>query len=485
MQSDRLQQDAAPTLLAKGLGICHAVQFYENEEFLLDKVADYVSEGLRVGERVYAIVTRAHRDALLARIPESQQALATGQLTLVDAREMLASFVTDGMPDRDSFRNVLARLLTEDAPRRFGPTRLFGEMVDVLWREESSNAAIRLEELWNESVREYGFSLLCGYDIGRFRHAGDGESFMDVCRNHSHVLPTESYTQLDDSQSRLRQISRLQHRALALETELQKKEELEMALRNALAERTQAEQDLRASLEREQAARAKAEASDAFKEMFLGVLGHDLLNPLHTILTTARLMTMRQELPAASQTRIDRIVSSGTRMQRMIEQIHDMTRDRLAAGIPVAREREYELTPLVSKIVAEIRTVHPGHVVEFVSEGACKAKVDCDRFEQVVSNLLDNAVVHGDPEKPIRIALCSSTDQVYLSVHNYGSPIDPSLIPLLFDPFKYGRKARGGSAGLGLGLYISERIVGAHGGRIEVDSTRETGTRFGVILPVG
>jgi len=135
-------------------------------------------------------------------------------------------------------------------------------------------------------------------------------------------------------------------------------------------------------VKREQQARALAEASDAFKEVFLGILGHDLRNPLNTVLTTARLMTLRRELPADGQKKVDRIVSSVVRMQRMIEQLMDVTRARLTAGIPVKlSDHEPELLPFVSKIVDEIRVAHPARTIDLKSEGSCRTRIDGDRFE--------------------------------------------------------------------------------------------------------
>jgi hypothetical protein len=107
--------------------------------------------------------------------------------------------------------------------------------------------------------------------------------------------------------------------------------------------------------------------------------------------------------------------------------------------------------------------------------------VDGDRFEQVISNLLGNAVAHGD-ERPIRVSIRARGGHARIVVHNYGKAIAPAFMPMLFDPFQRERpEAR--SEGLGLGLYISERIVAAHGGTIDVESTAESGTRFEVTVP--
>jgi signal transduction histidine kinase len=109
-----------------------------------------------------------------------------------------------------------------------------------------------------------------------------------------------------------------------------------MRVRHGNRERARAEEELRDCVQREKKAREQAEASDSFKEMFLGILGYDLRNPLNTVLTTARLMTMRGELPPDSHKRLERVIVTGVRMERMIEQLLDLARARPASGIPSA-----------------------------------------------------------------------------------------------------------------------------------------------------
>jgi len=363
-----------------------------------------------------------------------------------------------------------------------GRLRAYGEMVDVLWRDGNSRAAIRLEELWNEAGKEHSFSLLCAYRMGNFYKEGDAARFLEVCRNHTHVIPTESFSRLDDASARLREITLLQQRALALESEIEHRKELEKALRDALRERSHVEEELRASVKREKKAREQAEASDTFKEMFLAMLGHDLRNPLNTILMTARLMIMRHELPAGSEKRALRVISSGERMHRMIAQILDVTRARLGEGIPVTPDQVCDISVVVAKIVEEVRAGNPSRTIDLRVESPCIAGIDCDRFEQVVSNLLGNAVAHGAPEKPVCVTVSSRGNMASVAVHNEGTPIDPAFLPTLFDPFQRGRPNHG-SDGLGLGLYISEKIVRAHGGEIRVESSSDLGTQFEAIIP--
>ena len=142
--------------------------------------------------------------------------------------------------------------------------------------------------------------------------------------------------------------------------------------------------------------------NDDFKETFVGVLGHDLRSPLDTILTTSRILTMRPDTPDDIRKRLERVTVSGVRMQRMIEQLLDLTRARLTAGIPVRLTAEpIDLEAPVARIVEEVRAAHPHIAVHIASDGECRVRIDPDRFEQVVSNLLGNAVTHGDTAKPI------------------------------------------------------------------------------------
>ncbi|HKO91251.1 MAG TPA: MEDS domain-containing protein [Polyangiaceae bacterium] len=468
----------------------HAVQFYDDEAYLFEMVGCFISDGLERGERALIIAGPAHTKGILERLEADllAAALADGQLMLVDAETLLSEFMRAGMPDVALFQAALARVIGAPPVQPGSQLRAFGEMVDLLSRAGNVRGALRLEQLWNDSVEVYELSLLCAYAARSFHREGDSDEFLDVCRSHTHVLPTESFTRLDDADARSREISLLQQRARALEGEVRSRKRVEESLRHALEQRRRAEAELRAALEREREVLSVLRANDAFKEVFMGMLGHDLRNPLNTILTTARLMTLRAELAPDSQKRLERVVGNGVRMQRMIEQILDMTRDRLATGIGIVRSPARDLVPLVSRSVEEIRLLHPRSNIELFAAGPCLASVDADRFEQVVSNLLGNAATHGDSNRPItvrvsEVSVAGIGPAISLSVRNYGVPIAPGFLPLLFDPFRRDRKPEGRSEGLGLGLYISERIVRAHGGAMLVTSCALDGTRFEAIFP--
>ncbi|MDB4951523.1 MAG: sensor histidine kinase [Gemmatimonadetes bacterium] len=209
----------------------HAVQFYEDDAFLMDALAEFVARGLDAGRPVLVIATEAHREALAgdlaARGVEVARTRVSGQLTLLDAREVLDRFMVGGLPDEARFRGVVGEALDRALRVREGATvSAFGEMVDLLWKDGNPEGAIRLEALWNELAASYSFSLLCGYAIGNFGRAGDTEAFARICGQHDHVVPTERYTRLDEDE-RLRGITALEQRAQALEGELAYQRELE------------------------------------------------------------------------------------------------------------------------------------------------------------------------------------------------------------------------------------------------------------------
>jgi signal transduction histidine kinase len=227
----------------------------------------------------------------------------------------------------------------------------------------------------------------------------------------------------------------------------------------------------------------RVEASDAVKDLFLAIVGHDLRGPLSTVLASARVLSEQPELPASARQGVQRILRSGERMRRLVDQLLDAASARQPGGIPVTLGAERDLRPLVARIVDEVRASHPERAILQRDEGPATARFDADRIEQVVSNLLQNAVVHGDPERPILIWVEADEATARLCVHNHGTPIPPEFMRLLFDPFQRARGKREGAAGLGLGLYIAERIMSAHGGAMSVTSTDVAGTRFEATLP--
>ncbi len=217
------------------------------------------------------------------------------------------------------------------------------------------------------------------------------------------------------------------------------------------------------------------------RERVMGVLGHDLRNPLSAI-AMAALRLVRHGLSPLQQELVTLVQGSVARMRRMISDLLDFSRVRAGGELPVARQPNVALRSICADVVAELALAHPERriVAHFAGDGV--GAFDPDRLAQVLSNLIGNAVEHGGRETPIEVRLGETIDAVELSVHNGGRPIlDSSERERLFEPFRRGVEASEG--GVGLGLFIVEHVVRAHGGRVELTSSAEAGTTFRIILP--
>lgn len=224
-----------------------------------------------------------------------------------------------------------------------------------------------------------------------------------------------------------------------------------------------------------------------FSEMFIGILGHDLRNPLSAIMTAAHLLEGRVEGRADSDkitTPVRRIASSADRMERMISQLLDFTRIRLGRGLPLHRSR-VDLGALCRSIIEELAPVQ-NRDIQLTVRGDPIGAWDGDRLLQLVSNLTANACQHGAPGTSVAILVDGSDPAtVRVSVENRGC-IPEELLPVIFEPLRYSGEQRTrtkGSSGLGLGLYITQQVAVAHGGSIRVESPGGLSTRFVVELP--
>jgi signal transduction histidine kinase len=217
-----------------------------------------------------------------------------------------------------------------------------------------------------------------------------------------------------------------------------------------------------------------------FSEMFVGILGHDLRNPLSAITTAASLLARRAETDKVSRPAA-RILSSAGRMARMIDQLLDFTRIRLGQGLPLSRS-ENDLAEVCRMAIDEVDGAGEG--VDLRVRENTVGSWDGDRLMQLVSNLVGNALAHGAGTAPVQvIADGHSAEEVVLEVKNAGA-IAPAVLPIIFEPFRSGKdRKEDQSSGLGLGLYITRQIVFAHSGSIEARSTQEEGTCFTVRLP--
>jgi len=253
--------------------------------------------------------------------------------------------------------------------------------------------------------------------------------------------------------------------------------------RELLLQRRQAE-DLAAQHARDQqelaAARAEAEDRALFAEQLVGVVSHDIRNPLSVIHMSAALLErgVSAELQGQAIARVSRAVR---RVQHLIGDLLDFAQARLGDGLRMDK-RECDLHAAIADSVSELAVAFPGHQLrhEWAGEGRCVA--DADRIVQAIGNLVANAASHGDAARPITVHSAGVGGRFRVSVHNEGRAIPAELLPRLFEPMVRGAEA-GAPKGVGLGLYIVREIARAHGGAVDVQSSAGAGTTFALEWP--
>ena len=215
---------------------------------------------------------------------------------------------------------------------------------------------------------------------------------------------------------------------------------------------------------------------------FVAILGHDLRNPLNAVLMAARRLK-QADLADRWARSVEYVISGAKRMTRLVDQLLDLARARQAGGIPVKARPGTELGEIVRLAVDELRTANPRADIAVYSDEPIHGAWDPDRLAQVVSNLVGNAIAHGWGRVDVRVRRVAS--DAVLEVRNDGPSIPADALSRIFEAFHRlsDGDAVGRPGGLGLGLFIAERIVAAHGGRIDVRSSDADGTTFAVTLP--
>jgi PAS domain S-box-containing protein len=234
--------------------------------------------------------------------------------------------------------------------------------------------------------------------------------------------------------------------------------------------------------EEERRAKEEARYRAEQEQQFLGVVSHDLRNPLQSISLGARtLQRLERPSPEVLMRTATRIGMSADTMGRMISDLLDFTRGRLGGGLPLERQPN-DLVLLCREVIGEFTVTHPSQDILLEGDAQCEGWWDGPRMRQVLSNLLSNALRHAREGSAVRVGARELEAVVELSVSNEGAPIPSELLPVLFEPFRRGSSKFRPSGSLGLGLYIVNQVVVGHGGKVQV-ATGEVGTTFTVRLP--
>jgi excisionase family DNA binding protein len=438
----------------------HIVQFYESDAFLLQAVRDHVGKALRAGDGAIVIATGDHGAGIDEHLATAgidvDDARARGQYVALDAADTLAQFMVDGQPDAARFDAVVGTLMRRMSAT-YGNVRAFGEMVAILALAGNHAGATRLEALWNDLATQQTFSLLCAYPMDRLDGEAAGQMIGEVCGQHASVIAAESYAGLTSPDDQQRAIARLQQKAASLEAEIAERQRVEQALRDAIRVRDE----------------------------FLSIASHELRTPLTTVRALSQLMLRRLDKhgeidPPAGERAFRQISDQAGKLTRLVEQLLDVS--RLEAGkLSLATERT-DLRDLIERVVAEAG-VRTSQRIDVRAPEAVEAEVDPLRIDQMLTNLLDNAIRYSDEDQPIEVELARLPGgQVEIAIRDRGPGIPEASREGIFDRYYQGDKTSR-QRGIGLGLYLCRQIAELHGGQIDADYPEDGGTRFVIRLP--
>ena len=234
-----------------------------------------------------------------------------------------------------------------------------------------------------------------------------------------------------------------------------------------------------------EAKRLQAEAKDraVFAEQMIGIVSHDLKNPLSTISMGAALLG-RGEVSANQQRTLGRITRAVERANRLIFELLDFTQARLGTGLPVTLQ-PIDLHAVLAEAIEDLAMAYPGRSLVHERSGVGVCVADGHRLAQLAGNLVANAMAYGSPERPVTVRSEIGADSFSISVHNHGPAIPAEAQSGLFQPMTRGTNVSASSRSVGLGLYIVSEIARAHRGQAMVESAPEVGTTFRAVFPRG
>jgi signal transduction histidine kinase len=505
-----------PDDILESAGTGHFVQFYEEASSLVATVAEFIGAGLDTGQAAIVIATEEHVDAFVQCLAshgfDVDAARGQGDLILLDAGEMLSRFMVDGTPDAKrfdaTFGPVIERTIRGDLRV---PLRMYGEMVDVLWKDGDTDAAIRVEELWNDLGTRHAFSLLCAYSMGNFYRAGDAQRFQEICSRHTHVIPTDGHMRAS-GEGRLAEIGRLQQRERSLKAEIAERELLERRLREVLAANRRSETILRqrerelrlaladreALLERERSARADAEHARAradeannAKSEFLAAMSHELRTPLNAIAGYVQLVELGIHGPVteAQRTALARVQRSQQHLLSLINDVLNFA--KLEAGRIEYRLEDVSLAEAIADVACMVEPQIAAKGLEYAVHATRDAvRADREKLQQILLNLLSNAIKFTDRGGRVAVEVCGRDDAkpgiVSLRVADTGCGIPIDKREVIFDPFvQVSARLIRANEGTGLGLAISRELARGMSGDLRVDGEEGSGSIFTLTLPAG
>ena len=448
----------------------HTVQFYQDPEFLGRSVANFLIEGLAAGQPAMVIATdtnrRAIADYLADREFDSDELERQGRYLALDSRDVLPRFAHAGILDPSAFHSVVGGMI-DDILRIAGgvQVRIYGEMVDLLWREGRHEATLDLEKYWNALAETHSFALMCAYRMDGFHQPGQRESFERVCAQHSRVLPDESYPRQDSEDLRMRTIARLQQGAGTLERQSSRDRDLEVALLQAQAQRQEA------LLLLGQARRVRDD--------LLAFAGEELSTPLKVL--NMQLLGVLQAAEQGRQAlsadwlryRIGHAADDIRQMSLLLDGLADVA--RLATGGESLQAESGCLAEILGEIAA--RFGQRARMCELTLDvQPTPGRWDRGRLSRLISPLLANAAGGDAPIRTglsakVHVALASTPDAASISI--VAERVGDSA-----DNLEYERRAL-----TKLQWWIADQLARAMGGQLAQGKRPGEPLRYSITLP--
>jgi signal transduction histidine kinase len=455
----------------------HLVQFYESEDYLLFMLSQFVTTTLTNDEAGIVVVTQDHLERLESILRTNgidvERCKESGQFTPVSTSGIMPKFMIAGEPDPVLFRELFGTLI-QNIRDEWPSVRIFGEMVALTAELNYATATVDLENLWNELLAEHDFSLCCAYPIQTFRDSETAGMLQEICEQHSAVFPAESYSSLASDSERFREVAMLQQKATQLEFEVQ--------------ERARAQQQLSEALEAERTARQEAEAALRIRDEFVSIAAHELKTPLTSLIGRAQLaqrrVQAREQIDRDTVGRlIESVVGQADKLSRLISQLLDVSRLR---GGKLTIEREtVDLVELINESINSVHVSTNSHTISIETPETMIIEADPIRMEQVIINLINNAVKYSPPGSKVTVSLdWPEHNAIEISVQDEGPGIPAADRGQIFDRFYQAGNQSVHNGGMGLGLYICREIVELHGGDVLAEFPDHGGTRIVVRLPL-
>jgi len=431
----------------------HSVQFFETDAFLIDSLSEFIGNGLMAGDVCIVLATQPHRESLEERLKVDGLDVAgiriRDQYIAIDAASTLSKLMVNESLDPERFVKMIGDIIVRAAQGR-SRVRIFGELVALLWADGNRAAAIRVEELWNDLAKTHDFSLFCAYPMHGFGGEVYEVEFAEICRQHSHVIPAESYTTLTSPDERLRAITLLQQKANSLEAEIAERKEIERR-----------------------------------KDHFINMASHELKTPVTSLIGFTQVL-QRRFTKRADEESLRFLGIMNTQLGKLTKLINDLLDiSKMQQGKLDYREDLFDLDGLVQEVVENLQATTSTHELLIQESTAVQIYGDRDRIEQVLINLLSNAIKYSPRANTAFIRVSKDSQNAIVSVQDFGIGIVPAHHQQIFEQFYQVTDSDDETyAGLGIGLYICAEIIQRHHGHIAVESRKSHGSTFSFTLPL-